>query len=293
MLTRSRPLMQTGRRKPLPGDVPDWGHPLCPPWAGGVLTAANAALDNPRHVPRFYRGQPGPVDLPKLFAGTEVVAGKWGGPALRWPNGQTYGLIVTSDFSWLPATDVTIMLGYRKTDTTNRISAAFGSDSTTTTDRIGCHLPYSDGRVYFDFGGFTPGSSSINVAWTSDTIPHIWTFTGGPRGMEIWRDGILLTSNSAHPVRTSGVFKQWYIGGGNTVNTDAAELEFGYLWPSQLPQSAIRQLSSDPFQFWRVSSPGMRNSGFAAVPPGSPGSVGADGLTGTIVRYNVITGEFE
>ena len=74
---------------------------------------------------------------------------------------NSYG---ATNSSWLPAANVTICLIRRKVDTTNRQAATFGFDADAY--QCGTYLPWSDGTVYFDFGGQS-GAHRISVAGLS------------------------------------------------------------------------------------------------------------------------------
>jgi hypothetical protein len=98
----------------------------------------------------------------------------------------------------------TIILWQRKQDTTNRISGAFGHTGADN-QAASVHLPYSDGNIYFDWGG----KASINrlavsgLSW--DMNWHHWAFcVGSGLGVRIYRDGILVGSNTYVITRTTG-----------------------------------------------------------------------------------------
>lgn len=159
--------------------------------------------------------------------------------------------LVQSD-QLLPLNTVTVVIGSRKTDTTNRASCAFQVDSSTSTTRLSAHLPYSDGTVYFDFGGFSNGSSRVTASgltFGSD----LWVFTTGPRGMEIWQNGILRASNSANPTRATTT-ANWLLGTGALGGADLAEYDYLGLWNRQLSPTEIKQISSNPYSIFRKPS---------------------------------------
>ncbi|MCP4248075.1 MAG: hypothetical protein GY778_13595 [bacterium] len=144
---------------------------------------------------------------------------------------------------------------YRKTDGTDRTSKPFGGYNASGTDRLIVHLPHSNGNVYWDWGGTSEGTTRVSQAWTSDTLWHVWAFTTGPRGMEIWLDGKLFNSNIANPTRTpnSGDF---YIGGGSSsgINSDLAQTAGLIYFDRQISPNAIKALSADIFSVARPQS---------------------------------------
>src|SRR5216117_2461900 len=60
-------------------------------------------------------------------------------------------------------TQGTVCVVRRKTDTTNRVSRLFMCGGAGSTDQVSAHCPYSDGVVYWDFGGFgAPNRLSVS-----------------------------------------------------------------------------------------------------------------------------------
>lgn len=121
----------------------------------------------------------------------------------------------------------TILFVSRHRDTTNRDSNAFGvlSDGASQINRINCSLPFSNGSIFFDFGGATDGASRVSFAYTKDTAWHWWAFVvGNGQGMRIYRDGILLASNSATPSRSVSSGTTFYIGRNQFTGSDSFDV---------------------------------------------------------------------
>ncbi len=145
----------------------------------------------------------------------------------------------------IPTTAVTIMFSARCTDTTLRAESAIGIITATLGERCGAHLPYSDGKVYWDFGGATEGVTRLSIAWAKDTTEHIWALTTGARGMEIWRDGTKIATNAATPTRsaTTGDFGLGRHAGNNS---DLYEFRWAFVHTTQLAEATIAAISADP-----------------------------------------------
>ncbi len=157
----------------------------------------------------------------------------------------------------LPTTEnFTAVIGYKKTDGTNRISGAFGYNHGLAAQRLGVHLPYNDGKVYWDFGGTSEGSTRLSVSGLSFG-DDIWVFTKGPRGMEIWQNGALVGSNSANPTRSAGIGSSFHLFNYGSVGSDLAICSFFYAWKLQLPAQAIKELSTFPFQI--INAPNQKS----------------------------------
>ena len=173
---------------------------------------------------------------------------------------------VTSDASWdwndedfIPTDRVTVLVHKHKDDATSRASSGFGVSNTSgnTTERCGAHIPWSDGTVYFDFGG-TGASNRISIG--SLTFgDDIWVMRAGPQGMQIWQNGILRAENtSISPTRVNSV-NPFRLGSGNTtmpdspVSSDLAKFSLLLLWDYELNNDAIVVISRDPFGPFRLA----------------------------------------
>lgn len=93
---------------------------------------------------------------------------------------------------------------------------------------MGAHMPYTDGTVYFDFGGFSEGSTRLSVGGLTIKKHDVWAFTVGRRGMEIWQNGIRRASNGGTPTRTNTGGGAWGLGpnGGNWASASWATCEW-------------------------------------------------------------------
>lgn len=162
-----------------------------------------------------------------------------------------------------PTGPASVVLHYRKLDTTNRVSGAFGFANVGTGPILGCHLPYSDGTVYWDYGGNTAGTTRLSVAGLSFG-DDVWVFTTGARGMEIWQNGILRASNAANPTRTNTA-ADWGLFTYSITNADFAESGCCLLYKRQLEVEAIHALTIDP---WTPFRPARRSRGLVVAAGG-------------------------
>lgn len=152
------------------------------------------------------------------------------------------------------------VLSYRKTDTTNRSSSGWGVDSAVGLERCHAHMPYSDGTVYFDYGGFLDGSTRVKSAGLTFSN-DIWAFTVGSRGMEIWQNGILQASNTATPTRQAGTSSFYLFNGDGAAGADLAEIDFICLYNRQPNTTTLMQQTREPYAILR---PIVRKRYFAA-----------------------------
>lgn len=172
----------------------------------------------------------------------------------------------------LPAgKDSTLLIIYAKRDTTNRNSGVLGFQASSPgSGNYGFHGPFSDGKIYFDFAGNTDGVTRLTVTgqtWVAG-VPSVWIFTTGPRGMECWRDGVKVGSNSATPSRTL-IGNLWCLGTHTNVASDLDDYYAVDCWARQLEKSEIALLSGDPFAMYRRPQLAKPLLFSAAIPPAS------------------------
>lgn len=220
--------------KPPPGVSLILGHPLAPD------VFCNLCNEN---------GGLALFDLVKGWKGT-VTAGQWGTSARGIVRSHTATSDQVSFGSGVLLNQVgasTMVLGYRKRDGTNRVSGGIGSDSAVT--RFGCHLPFSDGTVYWDHAGSSAGSSRLtcpSLTFGDD----IWVFNAGARGMEIWQNGILRASQSGWTT-VGGIPGSFTYGNYASTGSDLADYSFCYIYMKQLPQAACQEISRAPYQIFQ------------------------------------------
>lgn len=148
------------------------------------------------------------------------------------------------------ATDVTIVHAQQKTDGVARNSVAFSAEVTNNAAfTTQAYLPFSDGVAYWDWGGQVNGTNRTQVGGLTFG-DDIWVFTSGPRGMEMWQNGIIRASNGSNP--SKGI---WGVGTENMCwgksgfggGSDLRFVKFTYVYWKQLPYRNIMDISFDPF----------------------------------------------
>lgn len=153
------------------------------------------------------------------------------------------------------------------------------------TYRFSAHLTWSDGNVYFDFGGTFAPNRLVATSQAIDSTPAAFVLTAGPSGMRIFRDGRLIASSSTAPTRgnptecffglgldpTSGATPMSQVDTGATYYAQA-------FWPEQISDRIAEQLSADPWGLFKASPRRL----YFDVPAGSD-EVQAD----TAIRWNM------
>jgi hypothetical protein len=158
--------------------------------------------------------------------------------------------------SWVPTGGgMTVSLCYQKADATNRASMAWAIDASTQGAAYYCHatIPYSDGIVYFAFGGNTPGTTRLDASGLTFGADH-WVFSTGPRGMEIWQNSVKVASNGANPTRSQLLTHSFNLGAANFVAADLGRYNMFAMWKRQLETIEIRALNANPYAPWQAPS---------------------------------------
>lgn len=150
----------------------------------------------------------------------------------------------------LPTAAVTFMLDLRGLDSTLRGLFCFKAGDSSDALRVVGPYP-SSALVYWDFGGEVVGVTRLSCVWAKDIVRHVWAFTAGARGMEIWRDGVKVASNAATPTRTNLVGVVTLGAGGGM--SDVYEYRWAFLHETQLAETLIQQISVDPASMLTVS----------------------------------------
>lgn len=178
----------------LPWDSqPQEGFFTSPEWAIDGMWTPGAALSGPARL------------MPGVTTGVVPLGRIWNNS-----SGINAAVVCYESSAGLPLSEATVILGgWAPTAGTQ---GDFGVGSTTSAHRFGGHVPFTDNKVYFDFGGSTSGATRVVTSSTvTKAVTDVWAFTTGPRGMEIWQNGILLASNTATPTRTAST-GEWGLG---------------------------------------------------------------------------------
>ncbi|HXI18424.1 MAG TPA: hypothetical protein VNM48_18835, partial [Chloroflexota bacterium] len=235
-----RPLRSAPFKPALP--VLDWQKPLTRAFVGGGI---------------WFLTEGGGTVLRNLVSGAVGTLtgglGSWGqgrhGPVVGTTTTSTTtraATLASDGTTVVPTGPCTILLAYRKRSGVLADTGAIGLPGAggDGTARCGVHLPWSDGIVYWDYGGLVDGVTELAAAGLSFG-DDLWAFTVGARGMEIWQNGRLRASNTSNPTRIAGV-APFVLGSHATTNTDNAEWSFAAIAPTQLSKDTLAQLTDLP-----------------------------------------------
>lgn len=151
----------------------------------------------------------------------------------------------------------TVCVIRRKLDTTARASTLFGVEGPFQPAgvRCGAHVPYSDGTVYWDYGGAGGANRLFVSGLTFTTKVEKWTFCAGSRGSSIWRDGIRVANQTTALTRlcVAQVAQDggWVINGGNGLHVsgsaDLQEINFFMFLATQWSDDQCRWWAAEPY----------------------------------------------
>lgn len=222
-----------GQTKPPPGATINWGHQLAAGLKALVLFNEGAGL--PRDLVRGKLLTPG------------------GSPTWARERLGTAGAAATTSDYWIlgPSTDyasltsASVLLIRRKTDATNRDSSAFGCNDTGGVDRLGGHHPFSDGVIYWDFGGSSGSNRVTWNGWTNTGIDR-FAFVGGKRGLALYHNGILRASSTTAVTRIASA-SNFVINRGNGATADVQDILFFALYDRELTAAEVALWNADPY----------------------------------------------
>lgn len=263
-------------QKPIPGTELDRTHSYCPDHCWPILSPQGTAQCLAKAAQLAA-----PTTRGDIYAGSSaIVPGRKYGLSVRHSNTDPFMRLTADDtnevLKVLPSSGgMTWMFAYRKLDTTARASATFGvqtGNSTPYAERFAFFLPYSSpNSIIFYFGGNTEGTNQLSVAAAGITFgDDIWCFTTGPRGMEVWQNGLLRGSNSANPTRSTAAGERLAWPAYTGAVSDLADTAFLMTWRRQLSPNAIRALSTNPWQVFLPQVSLVRSFGLVTTVPPAP-----------------------
>jgi hypothetical protein len=145
------------------------------------------------------------------------------------------------DSNWVPTTACTMCIIRRRTNTV-QTGGAWGCGGASNTYAFSLLLPYSDGTVYWDFGGWS-GPNRISAAGLSmsTVIPERWIVHAGPQGSAIWQNGVKVASQATAITRTAGGLTF------DLSNLLAQEINYVALYDTQWSDELCRWWSAEPY----------------------------------------------
>lgn len=194
------------------------------------------------------------------------------------------GVVIASDADDIitSTSSCTILLIRRSKDTVARESMLFGY-AVSAADRVLTHAPWSDGNLYWDFGG-TGASQRISVAFAKSTTPDYLAFVAGPtKGREVWRNGIKIVGDATKTGARVATAANFRIGAVGT-NSDLEEFYYFHVLNRELSDIELKSWYEKP---WQIFAPQASRFLFSSV------ATATAALTGTVTtatEADIVTG---
>lgn len=158
--------------------------------------------------------------------------------------GGSGALILGPDFLPAAATTVCVVAQKRTSALPNQV--LFGN-GTGDARNVGCSLPWTDGTAYWDFGG-NSGSNRLAVSGLTFNPNRAdrWVLTAGPRGMQMWQNGVRVgnqTTVVTRTVDTTQNFSLWVTYG----SPSAYPLIYFAAYDHQWDEALCRAWSAEPY----------------------------------------------
>lgn len=230
-----------------------WGSNKPP--AGIPLDLSHPLTDGIRLCMPFNELGGVPQEIMQGRGVTQIGAPTWGGTEL----GSAQRSAATTDY-WnlglqmdlnLPLTQVTVLVIRRKTDATLRATATFGPDDLDASAPgtwIAANAPYSDGVVYWIFGGAVDGITMLSIPGLSFDGLQKWVFVAGSRGMSVYLDGELVGSHANYDYRFNHATEPFLVNAGPGAEyADLQDYNFFGLLDAEWNASQVQEWSAAPF----------------------------------------------
>jgi hypothetical protein len=241
-----------GTMKPPLGATINWSHPFAQGQVFSLLCndAGNGGIVSSAVVPAVASLWGSGSPLPVVVSGTVTWASNSGGPAVQC--GATTAHLSLSSAACVPLAGVTVLVIRRKLDTTNRDSSLFSARDSAGGGApfasINAHVPYSDGTVYWDYGG-TSGIYRLSVAGLSHAGLQAYVFTAGPQGSAIWQNGVKVASATTAISTTSLAAFAFYLNDSPAagIDGDLIQLNFFQMNRGQWSDPLCQWWSAEPY----------------------------------------------
>lgn len=244
----------------------DWGHPLATGLKSLILfNMVGGGSGGAGGLPILWDGAVNGLGKRNSINGG-LVGGTWAYHS-QYGAGINFGASDYADIGVGPQyvhalNGITQLMIRRKTDLTLRTGVLFGDNS----QHDGCHFPFTDGNVYWDFGGASAPQRLTITGQSWNTSVDVCAFTAGGKGSAVYRNGIKIGSQSTAltSVLSSGV---WLINSGNsgTNDGDAQELYYAATCNVQWDEGMVKWWMAEPYAMLIPQAP-LRRYFFVPTP---------------------------
>jgi hypothetical protein len=217
----------------------------------------------------------GPYNYQMLAKSSNMMRTSWyreGQGAMAATSSEYYE---AADGDIWPVSNVTISCWLWNSSTVNK--SAWGNDNAVAAERCNCHALWSDGKIYWDWGGNSEGTSRISGTPPSGSFTagwnHVLVYAKEATGMGIWINGKLLASHTSGstPARDTGTQGPSLLMRGGLYLYAGKLAEFA-VWNRQLSDPEKIRLFTDPLVLRKYSRPNANAALYLPPLPVAPAS---------------------
>lgn len=228
-------------QKPVPWARGMQGHPLCPDFAwllGENVGPGTSGGGGSRFVEQIH-GRHGKM---------EQSDGSWlwaarAGHGLQFIQGQD-GIRLGQEDQLLSPSGNTIVVNWR-TQAARWTDQIVGRN--VTSGALGVRIADSTNNDDIEFCINDQAVSATSSGAYDLNADIIYVFTHGRRGLEVWRDGVLIASSATVQALTLSTDNLYLGAGGGASGNNLAEYGFCFIYKRQLTPAEIQQVTRAPF----------------------------------------------
>lgn len=235
-------------------------------------------------APMIIPGRGSPTqNLPTALFCTKIGNATWSSPPGVYGPGLFNASTSTDDWQIPPpngASDIvptaraTYLMVRQPFDTTISGTRSFGRDTTVggATTAAGGHVPFSDGKVYWDFGQQAGSNRIIWTGYTPTTLFETWAFVAGSQGSFMYFNGIAVQNNGGVALTrgNTGTGNVGILTGNGQTTSNSTNMLFFALLDDEWTAGMVAEWNSDPFGMLRLNQPAVTGGGAAAPGTGDP-----------------------
>lgn len=158
-----------------------------------------------------------------------------------------------------PIDACTVLIIRRNHVTDDRASSSFGVNSSGAS-LLNCHMPFSDAKVYWDFGGTASRAIWAHVKTDpASLVLDYWTLTAGPDGSIIYFNGLERAATAGDAPRTSSADALWLNRGVGGTSGDGVNNFLFCVFNNQWNAAQVAEWYADPYGLIREEYPAHKS----------------------------------
>lgn len=185
------------------------------------------------------------------------------GPALQLRSSDsTVSNVELGSTAQLFSSNATTCMVIRRANSVST-SNTFGHDNATNAQIVSAWFPYSDGNIYWEYGGNSGANlltfNTTGVVTVGATAPaYVYVLHAGAAGSAVFIDGVKRVSQGtgiSATLSTANTFGIFYNAKDALVTAATIATVAAATWNRQLSDAEIYSLSAQPFQFLKFDDP--------------------------------------